>query len=105
MWGNEDLVNCASNPEKYTATAKCTEKLILNTRSKKEFKIESKSEELPLGCLFSPQRSLKDVTFIFSVELICLSSTIKSKSIFSKRKMYIDLHQTNFCIYSFIHTS
>lgn len=72
MWGNEDLVNCVSNPEKYTATAKCTEKLILNTRSKKELKMESKSEELPLGCLFSPQRSLKDVTFIFSVELICI---------------------------------
>lgn len=35
---NEDLVNCVSNPEKYTATAKCTEKLILNTKEVKELK-------------------------------------------------------------------
>lgn len=44
-------------PEKYTATAKCTEKLILNTRSKKELKVESKSEELP-WVVYSPHRGV-----------------------------------------------
>ena len=70
-------------PEKYTATAKCTEKLILNTRSKKELKVESKSEELPLGCLFSPQKSLKDVTFYFCLAVFskCLKCTFVSSVI------------------------